>query len=293
MREKTLYFAGLGKVGSAIKNVIEQNLELYNLCISPIFLNRQKDLREFLQVVKGNQDGIVIDFSSTEGAKKNICGYLQSNIPFICGTTGINISSFYNSRYSKSFVYGPNMALPIVDLLMTFNSLNSKDLQGIELKIVESHQRGKKDISGTAIKVLEILKSKGVSIKFDENNVDYSSLYNRINGEITSVRNLNYQKEFIPEEHLGGHALHEYEIRGNLTRRARDLFDNWIKFNSEDSYNCEIKCHVLNNHFYISHKVLGRDIYAQGVLQAIDYLRSDNVKPGYNSMEDVVLNMRK
>ena len=144
MEQKTLYFAGLGKVGSVIKNVIEQNLEPYNLRISPIFLNRKKDLREFLQLVKGNQDGIVIDFSSIEGAKKNICGYLQSNIPFICGTTGINISSFYNSRYSKSFVYGPNMALPIVDLLMTFNSLNSKDLQGIELKIVESHQRGKK-----------------------------------------------------------------------------------------------------------------------------------------------------
>ena len=90
-----------------------------------------------------NNNGIVIDFSSTESAKQNIYRYLQNNISFISGTTGIDISSFHNSNYTNSFVYSQNMTIPIVDLFMTFNSLNSKDLEYMGFQITEFHQIGK------------------------------------------------------------------------------------------------------------------------------------------------------
>ena len=77
--------------------------------------------------------------------------------------------------------------------------------------------------------MLEILKNKGFPIKFDKNSINYSSIDNTENEEITSIREPNYQKFFIPKKYLKEHSFHEYKFIRNLNKRIIYSFWDWEK----------------------------------------------------------------
>lgn len=52
----------------------------------------------------------------------------------------------------------PNLALPVISLMKIFSDFEG--FSGMSMKVQESHQAGKKDPSGTAIKVMNLFKQK-------------------------------------------------------------------------------------------------------------------------------------
>lgn len=111
---------------------------------------------------------------------------------------------------------------------------------GYSMKMVESHQSAKADTSGTA---KDVVKSfNGMGIKFDES-------------EIEKIREPGAQVEFgVPKDHIpeftgdmgSGHAYHTYTIT------------------SEDG----------TVEFEFKHNVNGRKVYAEGSVDAAQFLQN-------------------
>ena len=103
-------------------------------------------------------------------------------------------------------VYGviaPNMGKQIVAFQAAMNYL-SKTFPGVfkgyTLEVIESHQRWKKDTSGTAKDVCRSFNEMGVEFKVED--------IVRIREGERSMKELQ-----VPEEALGGHAFHRYKLR--------------------------------------------------------------------------------
>ena len=98
-------------------------------------------------------------------------------------------------------VIAPNMAKQIVALqaMMEFAAQNFPGVfNGYEMTLVESHQSGKADTSGTAKAMIKYFNQMG--IEFTEKDIQL-------------VRNKEAQLRMgIPEEALEGHAWHTYTL---------------------------------------------------------------------------------
>ena len=103
---------------------------------------------------------------------------------------------------------------------------------GYELEVTESHQSSKVDTSGTARDVVASFAKLGVA--FEEHRIQ-------------RVRDRKRQVELmgVPEEALGGHAFHTY----NLTSPDRTVG------------------------FVFKHNVVGRSTYAEGTVDALLFLQ--------------------
>jgi 4-hydroxy-tetrahydrodipicolinate reductase len=106
------------------------------------------------------------------------------------------------------------------------------------LDIVESHQKGKADTSGTAKAMVE--KLDGSPGYFNQLGIPFRK------DQIRMIREPEEQLRLgVPEDALTGHGWHTYTLH------------------SEDGT-------VL---FQFTHNVNGRDVYAKGTLDAIRYLQ--------------------
>jgi len=108
-------------------------------------------------------------------------------------STGTGIE---NSTCLCPIVICPNTAIPILKIMQLLREYG-KYFSKYKIKIIESHQKTKKTVAGTAI---EISKSLGYPVE-----------------KIESVRNEEIQKNIIgiPEEHLNLHAYHKIIIEGD------------------------------------------------------------------------------
>ena len=158
---------------------------------------------------------IAIDFTHPDGIMKNTQLYCENRIPFIMGTTGGKRNELFRIVEESEIpaVISPNMSAPIVMLMDMFEYAADNypgAIHGWEIRIVESHQAGKKDVSGTAIAVGEILKLMGVKYSLEN---------------IRSVRDAIEQRLMgIPADALGGHGWHEYSLvspDGNVQLRFK------------------------------------------------------------------------
>jgi 4-hydroxy-tetrahydrodipicolinate reductase len=124
---------------------------------------------------------------------------------FILGTTGGDYHAV-EQRVARSeicAVAAPNMSAPILLVQAAFEYLASRfpeALQGWNAEIVESHQAGKLDTSGTARKMVEYLKALGTDAGVDR---------------IDKIRDPEVQRSRlnVPEDFLSGHAYHTYTLR--------------------------------------------------------------------------------
>ncbi len=157
------------------------------------------------EIIKGYPDLMAIDFTHPTAVNDNAVFYTAHNIPFVMGTTGGDRKALEKTVAQSSIpaVIAPNMAKQIVGLqaMMEHAAKNFPDLfAGYSLEVVESHQQGKADTSGTAKAMVGYFNGMGIDFREDE---------------ICRIREPEIQQNEwqIPGEHLNGHAWHTYTLR--------------------------------------------------------------------------------
>ncbi|KKR50467.1 MAG: Dihydrodipicolinate reductase [Candidatus Curtissbacteria bacterium GW2011_GWA1_40_16] len=99
---------------------------------------------------------IAIDFTTPQSAEINAINYTQRRIPFVMGTTGGNRDAIEEMvRNSEiSAVIAPNMNMDVISRQIEIDQIAEFDpdfFRGSSVHIRESHQKTKRDISGTAL----------------------------------------------------------------------------------------------------------------------------------------------
>ena len=160
--------------------------------------------KEILSILEAYPGLIAVDFTHPSAVNANAEFYARNQIPFVMGTTGGDRAALEAvvTQSSRPSVIAPNMAKQIVGFqaMMEYGAATFPGLfKGYSLKVVESHQQGKADTSGTAKAVVSCFNGLGVDFKVED---------------IQKVRDPEVQeKEWgIPKEHLGGHGWHTYTL---------------------------------------------------------------------------------
>lgn len=184
--------------GEEIKEMaVKVDSEFIN-CLRPsdrqeMFVLIKRDMRSFLTV----------DFTQPGAVNDNAKFYCDHGLPFVMGTTGGDRELLVKTVEASDIcaVIAPNMASQVVALqaMMQYAAENFFGaFSGFKLRIVESHQKGKADPSGTAKAMIKEFNKLG--IPFDEERIEM-------------IRNPDAQLCMgIPEEHLSGHGHHTYDF---------------------------------------------------------------------------------
>lgn len=107
---------------------------------------------------------VVIDFSSPSASLACLDAASAAGKPIVIGTTGFSQEERVRIERAAGripLVLSPNMSLG-VNLLFKLTEIAARTLAGYDVEIFEAHHRRKKDApSGTAIRLLEAVKSAG------------------------------------------------------------------------------------------------------------------------------------
>jgi 4-hydroxy-tetrahydrodipicolinate reductase len=161
--------------------------------------------RQQLIRIRGEFPNIIaVDYTHPSAVNQNAELYCSIGLPFVMGTTGGNRTLLPQTvlKSETVAVIAPNMAKPIV-ALQAMLEWASKEFPGLfsgyKLNIVESHQMGKADTSGTAKAMVDYFN--GLGIPFEAS-------------EIRMIRDPQTQKDTlgVPETFLGGHGWHTYSL---------------------------------------------------------------------------------
>lgn len=195
---------------------------------------RDSKIKELLSQYPGF---ICIDYTHPTAVNDNALFYAKNKIPFVMGTTGGDRALLEETvlKAETPAVIAPNMAKQIVGFqaMMEYGAKTFPGLfKGYSLKVVESHQKGKADTSGTAKAVVSYFKEMGVDFNVDDIQMERDPL----------VQEKEWQ---IPKEHITGHGWHTYTME---SPDGSALFE-------------------------FKHNINGRDIYAAGTFDAVEYLK--------------------
>ncbi|XP_019460222.1 PREDICTED: 4-hydroxy-tetrahydrodipicolinate reductase 2, chloroplastic-like [Lupinus angustifolius] len=149
-------------------------------------------------------DLIVVDYTAPTAVNGNAELYCKLGVPFVMGTTGGD-RELLRKTVEDAKVYAvisPQMGKQVVAFLAAMEIMAEQfpgAFSGYSLQVLESHQAGKADASGTAKAVISCFEKLGVSFNMDE---------------IQLIRDPKQQLEMVgvPEEHLAGHAFHMYHL---------------------------------------------------------------------------------
>jgi 4-hydroxy-tetrahydrodipicolinate reductase len=198
---------------------------------------------------------ISVDYTHPSSVNNNAEFYCKNNLPFVMGTTGGDRQLLEDTVRSSSIpaVIAQNMAKQIVGFqaMMEYAAKTFPNL--FKGYSLEIKESHQKGKADTSG------TAKAMIGYFNELGVPFSK------DDIKKERDPETQKNIwgIPEEYLGGHGWHTYTLASS---------DNTV-------------------HFVFSHNVNGRDVYAKGTLDAIDYLYKkikDNQKGKLYTMIDVL-----
>ncbi len=147
---------------------------------------------------------ISVDFTLPEAVNANAAFYCRHLLPFVMGTTGGDRRALEQTVTGSDVtaVIAPNMAKQIVGFqaMVAYAAETFPGLfRGYRLQIIESHQQGKADTSGTAKAMVDLFNRLGIPFSADE---------------IVKERDPRVQREQwkVPEAHLGGHGWHTYRL---------------------------------------------------------------------------------
>ncbi|MBF0302053.1 MAG: dihydrodipicolinate reductase [Desulfamplus sp.] len=189
-----------------------------------------------LKIIKEFPDMIAVDFTHPTAVNKNGEFYVKFNIPFVMGTTGGDRQALSKTVLSSSIsaVIAPNMAKQIVGFqaMMEYAAETFPDLFKGYTLQIKESHQKGKADTSGTAKAMVRYYNK-LGIPFAED-------------DIIMERDPEIQKRewHIPEEHLTGHAWHTYTLTSpNSTAK-----------------------------FEFSHNINGRDIYAQGTIDAALFL---------------------
>ncbi len=168
---------------------------------------------------------IAIDYTHPTAVNSNALFYTQNKIPFVMGTTGGNREELEQvvKNASTPAVVAPNMAKQIVGFqaMMEYAANTFPDLfKGYTLEVVESHQHGKADTSGTAKAMVKYFNKLGPD--FNVNDIKM------IRDPRTQEKELK-----IPKGFLSGHGWHTYTLKA---ADGSALFEFKHNINGRDIY---------------------------------------------------------
>ncbi|MDM8538144.1 dihydrodipicolinate reductase [Desulfobacterales bacterium HSG17] len=168
---------------------------------------------------------IAIDYTHPTAVSSNALFYTKNKIPFVMGTTGGDRAQLEKvvKDASTPAVIAPNMAKQIVGFqaMMEYAADTFPDLfKDYTLEVVESHQNGKADTSGTA---------KAMVGYFNKLGPDFNV------NDIQMIRDPKTQEQElkIPKEYLTGHGWHTYKLKSN---DGSVLFEFKHNINGRDIY---------------------------------------------------------
>ncbi len=205
------------------QDIVEDNVTLKDNKIELI----KPDIRdEKIQHIKEQFSPFIsIDYTHPTAVNANAIFYTKNELPFVMGTTGGDRAALEQvvKEGRQPSVVAPNMAKQIVGFqaMMEWASKNFAGLfEGYELTVVESHQNGKADTSGTAKAMVDYFNDFGAN--YDVNNIEM-------------IRDPKVQKEEwnIPEKHLAGHGWHTYTLKA---KDGSALFEFKHNINGRDIY---------------------------------------------------------
>ncbi len=265
----------------------------------------EKGMHEALLEASKDSGAIIMDFTWPESAVGNAELYCRHGRPFVMGTTmkpedRKRIEDIVASSETSALI-APNMAKQIVALqwaVEEFAKNNAGLLKGYTLEVIESHQKGKKDTSGTAKAMVKYFNQLGID-------------YNISQIEKTMMRDVPAQlKMGVPEQYLKGHGWHTYVLTfsGRGVKSAITLADpelyfptglsafdgmrrgrgevpyegkiyNAMTFESDDKTLFFMFGFSEDGGVIITHNINGRKPYALGALDAVRFLDA-RVKEG-------------
>lgn len=168
---------------------------------------------------------ICIDYTHPSAVNLNAQFYAENNLPFVMGTTGGDRKKLELTVKESSIkaVIAPNMAKQIVGFqaMMDFGAKTFPGLfKGYELKVVESHQKGKADTSGTARAIVGYFNDMGLEFDLDDIQMERDPV-------------VQENEWNIPKEHIGGHGWHTYTLS---TPDGSAMFEFKHNINGRDIY---------------------------------------------------------
>ncbi len=248
----------------------------------------ERDLMDL--VLRDQEPFLVVDYTTGEAAEANAQLYATHDLNFVMGTTGAERSRLVDivKKSQSVAVISPNMCQEIValqELIERFSLENPGILRGCSLYVEESHQAGKADTSGTAKAMIEHFKMLGIEDR-----------------AITNIRDVKEQRKMgIPEEYLGAHGWHTYDISSKvhnegLTRLAlaietfiskNELFTDYNREGAKSEQDADITVrrtssdgtryfdieHTPVKPLIFRHNINGRRPYALGTLDALKFLQ--------------------
>lgn len=236
-----------------------------------VHANARMDLR--------NNVSCIIVTLTGEQLNEEIDFLLNLNIPLIICSTKYNIGLINRKIYCEEvpILISDNFALPIVDFWNRIENMDRlPESCNSKVHIIESHQSGKKDVSGTAIHVLKLLIDKGFSGELPDQK-DYVIGKSSSSGSIVSIRGEDASLKYgVPKEFINGHAYHKitfYLFSYELARKYYDYFESLNNYSQEGVI--EFKVSLENRTIEILHNINGREIYSDGVFTALEFLKTN------------------
>ena len=186
---------------------------------------------------------ICIDYTHPTAVNDNADFYVNHKIPFVMGTTGGDREALATlvAEANHPSVIAPNMAKQIVAFQMMIEFLAKEFPTAFEGYKLSVVESHQKTKADTSG------TARAVVGTFQKMGFDYTP------DDIEKVRNEKEQMErmHVPVEYLGGHAFHTYSL---------DSADGTA-------------------HFEFQHNVCGRKIYAEGTVDAVNFL-ADQIAAG-------------
>lgn len=174
-----------------------------NVSFQTIRISRQREA-SLVALKIAFPDLIIVDFTEPLSVNVNAELFCKVGIPFVMGTTGGDRKALLRAVKESGVpaVVSPNMSPAIVLFLAMIEYAAATypgALKDFSIEIVESHQAGKKDKSGTANKVGELFKELGVDYRGEDS--------------IRAIRDKKDQLALgVPAEYLDGHGWHRYRL---------------------------------------------------------------------------------
>lgn len=201
--------------------------------------NREAKIAEVLAAYPGL---IAVDFTHPTAVNENAEFYVAHRIPFVMGTTGGDREALKDlvRKMNHPSVIAPNMAKQIVAFQAMIEWLSETFPTAFDGYRLSIVESHQKTKADTSGTAKAVAKSfEKMGLAFDESR-------------IVKVRNDkdSMEKMHVPAEYLSGHAFHTYSL---------DSADGTV-------------------HFEFRHNVCGRKIYAEGSVDAVNFLAGEIAK---------------
>ncbi len=209
-------------------------------------------LKELGEDVGRSYELIIVDFSQPDAVNRNAELFCKYKIPFVMGTTGGDRGALEREveKSGNTAVIAPNMAKPIVLLQSMFRYAADNFPKALEgfYMMLRESHQSTKKDTSGTAKAM-IRYFEELGVLFDE-------------GLLRKVRDPREQEIFlgVPLEHLEGHGYHNYALQSP---------DRTVKLQ-------------------LTHNVNGRQVYADGTIDAIKFLAKKIDEGGSGCVYDMI-----